>query len=83
MSNREKESIKNLFKGYKKLNRAMRLKLESYGLIITEAGKHYKITRADHIGGVCTLAKTSSDHRAGANFSCYLIRLLEADACFS
>ena len=83
MSKQEKEVIKNLFKGYKKMNRAMRQKLESYDLIIAETGKHYKITRADRIGGVCTLAKTSSDYRAGANFSCYLIKLLEADSCFA
>ena len=41
--------------------------------------KHYKICRADSIGGCCILAKTSSDYRAGTNFSCYLIKLLEAD----
>lgn len=79
MSKREKEVIKNLFKGYKKLNRAMRLKLEAYNLIITSEGKHYKICRADSIGGCCILAKTSSDYRSGTNFSCYLIKLLEAD----
>lgn len=79
MSKREKEVIKNLFKGYKKMNRAMRSKLEAYNLIITSEGKHYKICRADSIGGCCVLAKTSSDYRAGTNFSCYLIKLLEAD----
>lgn len=83
MSKQEKEVIKNLFKGYKKMNRAMRLTLESYDLIITASGKHYKITRADHVGGVCTLAKTSSDFRSGVNFSMYLIRLLEADSCLA
>lgn len=33
MSKCEKEVIKNLFKGYKKMNRAMRSKLEAYNLI--------------------------------------------------
>lgn len=78
MSKYEKEVIKNLFRGYKKMNRAMRLTLEAYNLIITSEGKHYKICRADSIGGCCILAKTSSDYRAGRNFSCYLIKLLEA-----
>lgn len=81
MSKQQKLEIRNLFKGYKKMSRAMRLTLESYSLIITEDGKHYKIRRADSIGGFCILAKTCSDHRAGANFSCYLIKLLEADNC--
>lgn len=55
------------------MNRAMRSKLEAYNLIITSEEKHYKICRADSIGGCCILAKTSSDYRAGTNFSCYLI----------
>ena len=61
------------------MNRAMRSKLEAYNLIITSEEKHYKICRADSIGGCCILAKSSSDYRAGTNFSCYLIKLLEAD----
>ena len=61
------------------MNRAMRSKLEAYNLIITSEEKHYKFCRADSIGGCCILAKTSSDYRAGTNFSCYLIKLLEAD----
>ena len=79
MSKQEKKDIKNLFKGYRKMNRAMRKVLEAYNLIIISYGKHYKIMRADHVGGFCILPRTSSDHRAGANFSYHLIRLLEAD----
>ncbi len=78
MSEKDKKTIKNLFKGYKKMNRVMRQTLESYNLVITSDGKHYKIRRADSIGGYCTLAKSSSDYRAGKNFGCYLIKLLEA-----
>ena len=83
MSKQEKEVIKRVFKGYKKMNRAMRSILEEYNLIIISEGKHYKIRRADSIGGCCILAKSCSDYRAGANFSCYLIKLIEADDYFS
>lgn len=55
----------------------MRLTLESYDLVITSEGKHYKIRRADFVGGCCVLAKTSSDYRAGINFGYYLIKLLD------
>lgn len=79
MSNKEKQLIKNTFKGYRKMNRAMRSLLESYDLVITSEGKHHKIKRADSKGGFCTLSKSSSDRRSGVNFSSNLIKLIEAE----
>ena len=77
MTKQERDAIKNLFRGYKKMSRAMRLTLESLDLHIADCGKHYKVSRCDGVGGTCTIPKTSSDHRAGLNVSFYIIQLLD------
>lgn len=77
MSKQEKAELRNLFKGYKRMDRAMRLKLAAYNLMIITESKHYKIMRIDQKGGFCTLPKTASDIRSGLNFSSYLIKLLD------
>ncbi len=78
MSTNEKMAIKNMFKGYKRVNNSMLKTLESYGLIIDGQGKHYKVSRIDNIGGFVTLAKTPSVNRSGLNISRYIIQLIEA-----
>lgn len=77
MSAREKTELKNMLKGYKKVNSSMLKTLEKLGLAAEFNGKHYKLTRTDGKGGFITLAKTPSDGRAGLNVSKYIIDLIE------
>ena len=77
VSKKEKEDIKNMFRGYKRITDSMIKMLERYGLTISSNGKHYKVQRRDDVGGFVTLAKTPSDVRAGLNISNYLIKLIE------
>lgn len=78
MSQKEKNNLRNMFRGYKKMNSSMIKKLKGYGLTVSNIGKHYKIQRNDDVGGFVTLAKTPSDIRSGLNFTNYLLKLLEA-----
>ena len=77
MSKGEKDNIRNMFRGYKKVTSSMIKELEYHGLTVSGTGKHYKIQRNDAVGGVVILAKTPSDIRTGLNFCSYLIKLLE------
>lgn len=77
MSRSEKEQIKNMLRGYKRITKSMLKMIESYGLIVSGCGKHYKIKREDQLGGFVTFAKTPSDTRAGLNVSVEIIRLIE------
>ena len=78
MSRNEELAIKNMLRGYKKVNASMVRILEGYGLVVSRQGKHYKVRRIDNIGGIVTIAKTPSDNRAGLNISRYIIQLIEA-----
>lgn len=71
-----RKEIKQLLKGYKKMNKKTKSQLEGFGFEITETGKHYKITHPSNREMVVTLGKTVSDFRAGRNtarYLCYLV----------
>lgn len=78
MTTNEKQAIRNMLKGYHRITKTMIKTLESYGLIVSCQGKHYKVCRRDNVGGVIILAKTPSDYRSGLNISRFIIRLIES-----
>lgn len=79
MSNIEKRELRYLFRNYTRLTKTMLKALNSYGLVLTDEGKHIKVRRADKKGGCVILAKSPSDYRASRNLAHYLIHLLESE----
>ena len=77
MSKKEKESLKSLMKGYKKVSREIISTLSKFGLQVSSCKNHYKFIRVDGVGGSVTIASTASDYRAGLNAAQHLIRLIE------
>lgn len=73
---KRKEQIKAALKGYKTLNGALRNMLESFGFVITDAGKHYKWIYFGDQRYVAIAAKTSSDNRAGMNLASSIDNLM-------
>ena len=66
--------LKTLLKGYKNVSPSMKQELYSFGFMISEEGKHYKLTYyGDDRYGI-TLAKTPSDSRSGANIASTIIK---------
>lgn len=73
---KRREQIKVALKGYRSLGGSLRGILESMGFVITDDGKHYKWTYfGDHRYSV-TIAKTSSDNRAGMNMASLIDNLM-------
>ena len=66
--------VKAKLKGYKTMNGALRRFLEDLGFVITEDGKHYRLTYYGDNRYHTTLAKSASDHREGENISTQIIR---------
>lgn len=65
------EQLKNLLRGYKTMSGAMKRTLQDMGFVITEEGKHYKLT---YYGDRRYLAKTPSDNRSGMNIALEIIK---------
>ena len=61
------ETIKNLLKDYKTMSGTLRQQLMDLGFVITEEGKHYRLTYYGDGRYKTTFAKTGSDHREGRN----------------
>ena len=59
--------------GYRNMSKAMRRMFSEMGFVITEQGKHYKLTYYGDPRYWTTLAKTSSDDRAGKNVALTII----------
>ena len=68
--------IKKILKGYTNMPNTMRRELEEFGYTIASDGKHYKLTYYDDSRYVATMAKTSSDGRAGDNLASEIIKLM-------
>ena len=71
-----KKELKQLLKGYRRMDRKTRLRLIELGFKISYTGKHYKITHPSSSHLMVTLGKTVSDYRAGKNTVQYLCALL-------
>ena len=67
LSEKRKQKVKAMFKGYKHLNSAMKQELLELGITISDDGKHYKLTYKDDSRYMVTIGKTPSDNRAGNN----------------
>lgn len=66
--------LKAKLKGYKTMNGSLRRYLEELGFVITEDGKHYRLTYYGDSRYHTTLSKTSSDWREGENAALQIIR---------
>ena len=66
--------VKAKLKGYKTMNASLRSFLEGLGFVITEDGKHYRLTYYGDSRYHTTLSKSGSDHREGENISTQIIR---------
>ncbi len=73
LDNKGKE-LKAKLRGYKSMSGALRRYLEKLGFVITEEGKHYRLTYYGDARYHTTLSKTSSDHCEGDNSSLQIIR---------
>lgn len=67
ISEKKRQKLKQILKGYKNVSAAMKQELVNLGFEITEEGKHYKLTYYGDERYLLTLAKTPSDHRSGDN----------------
>lgn len=66
--------IKQILKGYSNMPGSLRHDLEEFGFSISSEGKHYKLTYHNDPRYTVTMAKSSSDARAGNNLSSEIIR---------
>lgn len=66
--------LKAKLRGYKTMSGSLRRYLEGIGFVITEDGKHYRLTYCGDARYHTTLSKTSSDHREGDNIALQIIR---------
>lgn len=73
---KRREQIKVALRGYKSLGGSLRGLLESMGFVITDDGKHYKWTYFGDHRYSATMAKTSSDNRAGMNMASLIDNLM-------
>jgi hypothetical protein len=69
----KKQAVKDMFKGYSSMSKALRQSLKDLGFKIDE-GKHYKLTYYGDGRYYTTIAKTGSDHREGSNISSNIIK---------
>jgi len=68
------KELKNKLRGYRSMSGSLRRYLEKLGLVITEEGKHYRMTYYGDARYHTTLSKTSSDIREGENSAMQIIR---------
>lgn len=66
--------VKAKLRGYRTLSASLRRYLESIGFVITEDGKHYRLSYYGDSRYHTTLSKTASDHREGDNIALQIIR---------
>lgn len=66
-----KQTIKTLFKGYRKMSRSMEKDLEALGIHVERTKKHVKLY-CD--GKLYTISSSASDWRSGANLASVICR---------
>lgn len=76
LSEKRKQRVKAVFKGYKNLSSAMKQELLELGMTISEDGKHYKLTYKDDSRYMVTIGKTPSDNRAGNNSAALINKIM-------
>lgn len=70
------EQLKNLLKGYKKMSGSIKRTLQDMGFVITEEGKHCKLTYYGDGRYMATLAKTPGDNKSGMNLALEIIKMM-------
>lgn len=76
LSEKRKQIVKAMFKGYKNLSSAMKQELLELGMTISDDGKHYKLTYKDDPRYMVTIGKTPSDNRAGNNNAALINKIM-------
>ncbi|MBO5278035.1 MAG: hypothetical protein J6B06_00880 [Lachnospiraceae bacterium] len=76
LSEKRKQRVKAMFKGYKNLSGAMKQELLELGLTISDDGKHYKFIYKDDPRYMVTIGKTPSDNRAGNNNAALINKIM-------
>lgn len=70
------EQLKNLLKGDKTMSGSIKRTLQDMGFVITEEGKHCKLTYYGDGRYMATLAKTPGDSRSGMNIALEIIKMM-------
>jgi hypothetical protein len=73
---RMREQLKELLRGYREMDPRVRRGLEKMGFTISEEGKHYKLIFQDDGRYTFPLPKTGGDQRGGLNAASDIARLL-------
>lgn len=71
---KKQEEAKRIFKGVKNVSGRQKSQIKDFGFTISEEGKHYKLRYYDDSRYQVSMAKTSSDGRAGANLAAEIIK---------
>lgn len=71
-----RNEIKKILKGYSTMSASMRAELQDFGFIISSDGKHHKLTYYGDSRYVATMAKSSSDIRAGNNLASEIDKIM-------
>jgi hypothetical protein len=74
LSDNKAEEIKRLLKGYTGMPGRLRQALIEFGFVITDEGKHYKLTYYGDGRYQTIFAKTPSDARAGKNNAATIVK---------
>lgn len=74
ISEKRAEEIKRLLKNYDGMPARLRAELDRFGFVITEDGKHYKLTYFGDGRYQTTFSKTPSDVRTGKNSAQEILR---------
>ncbi|MBC5713175.1 hypothetical protein H8S17_02955 [Roseburia sp. BX1005] len=76
LSEKRKQKVKAIFKGYKNLSGAIKQELMELGITISEDGKHYKLTYNNDPRYMVTVGKTPSNNRAGNNNAALINKIM-------
>ena len=71
-----RNQIKKILKGYSTMSTSMKSELQEFGFIISSDGKHHKLTYYGDSRYVATMAKASSDSRAGNNLASEIDKIM-------
>ena len=74
IASQKAQKLKSALKGYKNVSSSMRQLLTELGFVISEEGKHYKLTYYGDGRYWTTIAKSPSDNRTGTNVALTIIK---------
>lgn len=74
IADQKAQMLKSTLKGYKNVSATMKKLFADLGFVVTEEGKHYKLTYYGDGRYWTTVAKTPSDNRTGMNQAMHIIK---------